>query len=280
MSEDTRKQAIAKLDAFKQKIGYPDKWVDYSKLEVSRDSYLANVLRSGEFEQTRDFNKINKPVDRAEWGMSPPTVNAGYNPLNNDITFPAGILQAPFFSATADDAINYGAIGAVIGHEVTHGYDDQGAEFDLQGNLKNWWTESDKKNFDERANCIVAQFDSFEVEPGLHMQGKLVSGESIADLGGLYVAYDAYMKSLAGKPRPADIDGFTAEQRFFLGWAQVWAQKDTPEVARLQAQSDPHPLSRFRVNGPLSNMPQFAEAFQCKAGTAMVREESKRCQIW
>jgi putative endopeptidase len=279
MSDETRKQAIAKLDAFKQKIGYPDKWVDYSKLEVSRDSYLANEMRSAEFEQTRDYNKINKPVDRTEWGMSPPTVNAGYNPLNNDITFPAGILQAPFFNANADDAINYGAIGAVIGHEVTHGYDDQGAEFDLQGNLKNWWTEADKKNFDERANCIVTQFDSFEVEPGLHMQGKLVSGESIADLGGLYVAYDAYQKSLAGKPRPADIDGFTAQQRFFLGWAQVWAQKDTPEVARLQAQSDPHPISRFRVNGPLSNMPQFAEAFQCKAGDGMVREEAKRCQI-
>ena len=202
MSDETRKQAIAKLDAFKQKIGYPDKWVDYSKLEVSRDSYLANEMRSAEFEQTRDFNKINKPVDRTEWGMSPPTVNAGYNPLNNDITFPAGILQAPFFNANADDAINYGAIGAVIGHEVTHGYDDQGAEFDLQGNLKNWWTEADKKNFDERANCIVTQFDSFEVEPGLHMQGKLVSGESIADLGGLYVAYDAYQKSLAGKATP------------------------------------------------------------------------------
>jgi putative endopeptidase len=280
MGDETRKQAIAKLEAFKQKIGYPDKWVDYSKLEVSRDSYLANVLRSAEFEQTRDYNKINKPVDRTEWGMSPPTVNAGYNPLNNDITFPAGILQAPFFNANADDAINYGAIGAVIGHEITHGYDDQGAEFDLQGNLKNWWTEADKKNFDERANCVVTQFDSFEVEPGLHMQGKLVSGESIADLGGLYVAYDAYMKSLAGKPRPADIDGFSAEQRFFLGWAQVWAQKDTPEVARLQAQSDPHPLSRFRVNGPLANMPKFAEAFACKAGDAMVREGSKRCQIW
>ncbi len=280
MSDATRKQAIAKLDAFKQKIGYPDKWIDYSRLEVSRDSYLANVLRSSEFEQTRDYNKINKPVDRTEWGMSPPTVNAGYNPLNNDISFPAGILQAPFFNANADDAINYGAIGAVIGHEITHGYDDQGAEFDLMGNLKNWWTEADKKNFDKRANCIVTQFDAFEVEPGLHMQGKLVSGESIADLGGLYVAYDAYMKSLAGKPRPADIDGFTAAQRFFLGWAQVWAQKDTPQVARLQAQSDPHPLSRFRVNGPLSNMPQFAEAFQCKAGDAMVRPEKERCQIW
>jgi putative endopeptidase len=280
MSNDTRKQAIAKLDAFKQKIGYPDKWIDYSKLDVSRASYLENVLRSSEFEQTRDYNKINKPVDRTEWGMTPPTVNAGYNPLNNDISFPAGILQAPFFNANADDAINYGAIGAVIGHEITHGYDDQGAEFDLQGNLKNWWTEADKKNFDERANCVISQFDSFEVEPGLHMQGKLVSGESIADLGGLYVAYDAFMKSLEGKPRPANIDGFTPEQRFFLGWAQVWAQKDTPEVARLQAQSDPHPLSRFRVNGPLANMPKFAEAFQCKAGDAMVRPEKDRCQIW
>jgi putative endopeptidase len=280
MSDDTRKQAIAKLNAFGQKIGYPDKWIDYSALNVTRDSYLANVLRSSEFDQMRDFRKINKPVDRTEWGMTPPTVNAGYNPLNNDISFPAGILQAPFFNPNADDAINYGAIGAVIGHEITHGYDDQGSEFDAQGNLKNWWTESDKKNFDARADCVVNQFSSFEAEPGLPLQGKLVSGESIADLGGLYVAYDAFMKSLQGKPRPADIDGFTPEQRFFLGWAQVWAQKDTPEVARLQAQADPHPLSRFRVNGPLSNMPKFAEAFQCKIGDAMVREESKRCQIW
>ncbi|MEP6817883.1 MAG: M13 family metallopeptidase [bacterium] len=280
MGEDTRKQAIVKLDAFKQKIGYPDKWIDYSKLDVSRDSYLANVLRSSEFDQMRDFNKINKPVDRKEWSMTPPTVNAGYNPLNNDISFPAGILQAPFFNPDADDAINYGAIGAVIGHEITHGYDDQGSEFDALGNLKNWWTETDRKNFDERANCVVTQFDAFEAEPGLHLQGKLVSGESIADLGGLYVAYDAFMKSLEGKPHPADIDGFTAEQRFFLGWAQVWAEKYTPEAARLQSQADPHPLSRFRVNGPLSNMPKFAEAFQCKATDTMVREPAKRCQIW
>lgn len=280
MSEDTRKQAIAKLNAFGQKIGYPDKWIDYSALSVSRDSYLQNVLRSSEFAQMRDFNKINKPVDRKEWSMTPPTVNAGYNPLNNDISFPAGILQAPFFNPDADDAINYGAIGAVIGHEITHGYDDSGAEFDALGNLKNWWTESDKKNFDERADCVINQFSSFEAEPGLHLQGKLVSGESIADLGGLYVAYDAYLKSLEGKPHPADIDGFSAEQRFFLGWAQVWAEKNTPEWLRFQTQSDPHPLSRYRVNGPLSNMPKFAEAFQCKAGDAMVREPAKRCQIW
>ncbi len=280
MSDVSRKQAIAKLDAFSQKIGYPDKWIDYSTLNVSRDSYLANVLASSEFDQKRDFAKINKPVDRKEWGMTPPTVNAGYNPLNNDISFPAGILQAPFFNPNADDAINYGAIGAVIGHEITHGYDDQGSEFDAQGNLKNWWQETDKKNFDERAECIVRQFSAFEAEPGLHLQGKLVSGESIADLGGLYVAYDAFMKSLEGKPRPANIDGFTPEQRFFLGWAQVWAEKYTPEWVRFQTQSDPHPLSRFRVNGPLSNMPKFAEAFQCKAGDAMVRPETERCQIW
>jgi len=280
MSEETRKQAIAKLNAFGQKIGYPDKWIDYSTLTVSRDSYLANVLRSSEFDQIRDFKKINKPVDRKEWGMTPPTVNAGYNPLNNDISFPAGILQAPFFNPDADDAINYGAIGAVIGHEITHGYDDSGAEFDALGNLKNWWTESDKKNFDARAECVVNQFTAFEAEPGLHLQGKLVSGESIADLGGLYVAYDAYMKSLQGKPRPANIDGFTPEQRFFLGWAQVWAEKYTPEWVRFQTQSDPHPLSRFRVNGPLSNMPKFAEAFSCKAGDAMVRDDASRCQVW
>jgi len=280
MSEDTRKQAIGKLNAFGQKIGYPDKWIDYSALTVSRDSYLANVLRSSEFDQMRDFNKINKPVDRKEWGMTPPTVNAGYNSLNNDISFPAGILQAPFFNPDADDAINYGAIGAIIGHEITHGYDDSGSEFDALGNLKNWWTENDKKNFDTRADCVINQFSEFEAEPGLHLQGKLVSGESIADLGGLYVAYDAYLKSLEGKARPADIDGFSPEQRFFLGWAQSWAEKETPETARLQAQSDPHPLSRFRVNGPLSNMPKFAEAFQCKTGDPMVREEAKRCQIW
>lgn len=280
MGDDTRKQAIAKLEAFGQKIGYPDKWIDYSALNVSRKSHLENVMSSSEFDQRRDFAKINKPVDRTLWGMTPPTVNAGYNPLNNDISFPAGILQAPFFNPNADDAINYGAIGAVIGHEIIHGYDDSGSQFDAKGNLKNWWTPADQKNFETRGDCIVKQFDAFEVEPGLNMIGKLVSGESIADFGGLTVAYQAFMKSLEGKRRPASIDGFTPEQRFFLGWAQVWASKDTPEVARLLAQSDPHPLARFRVNGPLSNMPQFAAAFSCKASDAMVRDETKRCQIW
>ncbi|HEY6122839.1 MAG TPA: M13 family metallopeptidase, partial [Pyrinomonadaceae bacterium] len=257
MGDESRRQAIEKLDAFKQKIGYPDKWIDYASFNVTRDSYLANVLHSGEFDEARDLRKIGKPVDRTEWGMSPPTVNAYNNWLFNEIVFPAGILQAPFFNPEADDAVNYGAIGAVIGHEITHGFDDQGAKFDKEGNLKNWWTDADLKNFDQRSECIVKQFSAFEVEKGLNLQGKLVSGESIADLGGLFVAYDALEKSLQGKPRPAGIDGFTPEQRFFLGWAQVWAEKATPEWERFLAQSDPHPISRFRVNGPLSNMPQF-----------------------
>ena len=280
MSDATRKEALAKLAAFKQKIGYPDKWIDYSRLDIDRSSYAQNVLRASAFEQKRDLAKIGKPVDRTEWGMTPPTVNAGYNPLNNDISFPAGILQAPFFNPDADDAINYGAIGGGIGHEITHGFDDSGANFDPVGNLRMWWTPEDKKKFDERAACIVDQFSSYEVEPGLNMIGKLVSGESIADLGGLMVAYQAFQKTLEGKPRPANIDGLTPEQRFFLGWAQVWAAKFTPEAARLQAQSDPHPLARFRVNGPLSNMQEFADAFSCKPGDAMIRKAEARCQIW
>ncbi len=280
MGDDTRKAAVAKLAAFKQKIGYPDKWIDYSRLNVSRDSYAANVIRASEFATARDLAKIGKPVDKTEWGMTPPTVNAYNNWVMNEIVFPAGILQAPFFNPDADDAINYGAIGAVIGHEITHGFDDQGAKFDLEGNLKDWWTPADLKSFQTRSECIVKQFDAFEVEPGLNLQGKLVSGESIADLGGLTVAYQALQKSLEGKPRPASIDGFTPEQRFFLGWAQVWAGKYTPEAARRQTTDDTHPLSRFRVNGPLSNMPEFAEAFQCKVGDTMVRPKEERCQVW
>ncbi|MBA3240790.1 MAG: M13 family metallopeptidase, partial [Acidobacteria bacterium] len=280
MSDATRKEALAKLAAFQQKIGYPDKWIDYTALDMSRDSYVQNALRAGAFAVRRDLDKIGKPLDRQEWGMTPPTVNAYNNWLQNEIVFPAGILQAPFFNAEADDAINYGAIGAVIGHEITHGFDDQGAKFDLQGNLKNWWTEVDLKNFEARSDCVVKQFDAFEAEPGLNLKGKLVSGESIADLGGLQVAYQAYLKSLEGKPRPAAIDNFTPEQRFFLGWAQVWSAKYTPEAARRQTTDDTHPLSRFRVNGPLSNMPEFASAFQCKVGDPMVRAEKERCQVW
>jgi predicted metalloendopeptidase len=280
MSQETRQKAIGKLEAYVRKIGYPDKWRDYEALQVSRGPYYNNAVSAGEFDFKRNLGKIGKPIDRTEWGMSPPTVNAYYNPQFNEIVFPAGILQPPFYDPKADDAFNYGGIGAVIGHEMTHGFDDQGARFDANGNLVMWWTDDDYKKFTARTNCVVQQFDSYEVEPGLHQKGQLVVGESVADLGGLTVAYAAYQKSLQGKPRPKDINGFTPEQRFFLGWAQVWAQNIRPEAARLRTATDPHPLGRFRVNGPLSNMTTFAQAFQCKGGDAMVRPPDKRCQIW
>lgn len=280
MGEATRKQAIVKLDAFLNKIGYPDKWRDYSTLSIDRTSYVTNRLRVGKFNEQRDWNKIGKPVDRMEWLMSPPTVNAYYNPQINEIVFPAGILQPPYFDATADDALNYGGMGSVIGHEMTHGFDDEGRQFDSTGNLANWWSDADLKAFNERAECIVKQFNGFEVEKGLNENGKLVQGESIADLGGLVIAYAAFQKSMEGKPRPANIDGFTPEQRFFLGFARGWAENIRPELARLLVSSDPHPLAKFRVNGPLSNMPQFAAAFQCKDGDVMVRPEKDRCVIW
>jgi len=212
--------------------------------------------------------------------MTPPTVNASYSPQTNTITFPAGILQPPFYDPKADDAVNYGGMGAVIGHEMTHGFDDQGSQFDADGNLKNWWTPEDKKNFNERALCVEKQFDGFVVNGNLHEQGKLVLGESIADLGGLAISYAAFEKSLQGKPRPANIDGFTPEQRFFLGWAQVWASNIRPEYAEVMVKTNPHPLAQFRVNGPLSNMTAFAEAFSCKAGDPMVRPPDLRCVIW
>src|ERR1043166_1055811 len=280
MSDETRKAALAKLAAFGQKIGYPDKWIEYSRLDIKRDSYAANIIRASEFQQWRDLNKIGKPVDKGEWDMTPPTVNAYNNWQRNEIVFPAGILQPPFFNPAADDAINYGSIGAVLGPEINPRFADVGAKFDPAGNLQDWWAPADLKNFEGRADCIVKQFDAFEVAPGLHEQGKLVSGESIADLGGLTVAYHAFEKSLEGKPRPPAVDGFTQERRCFIAWAQGWAEKPTPEYERLIAQSNEHPLARFRVNAPLSNMKEFAQAFQCKAGDKMVRPDSDRCQIW
>jgi putative endopeptidase len=277
MGPETKKEALAKLEAFTVKIGYPDKWRDYSKLEINRGSYEGNVRRSSEFEYARQLAKIGQPVDRTEWGMTPPTVNAYYSSSMNEIVFPAGILQPPFYNPNADDAVNYGGMGAVIGHEISHGFDDQGSKFDGKGNLHEWWTPDDRKNFTERGDCVVNQFNGYEVEPGLHQNGKLVLGESIGDLGGLTIAYAAYEKSIQGK-RPKDIDGFTPEQRFFLGWAQVWGANQRAEAARLQTNTDPHPLARFRGNGPLSNMEAFAKAFGCKKGDAMVREQA--CKIW
>lgn len=277
MGPETKKEALAKLAAFNVKIGYTDKWRDYSKLTIDRGIYAANMRRSFEFEHARQLAKIGKPVDRTEWGMTPPTVNAYYSSTMNEIVFPAGILQPPFYNPNADDAVNYGGIGAVIGHEISHGFDDQGSKFDAKGNLHEWWTPEDRKNFTERGDCVVNQFNGYEVEPGLHQNGKLVLGESIGDLGGLAIAYAAYEKSIEGK-RPKDIDGFTPEQRFFLGWAQVWGTNQRAEAARLQTNTDPHPLARFRGNGPLSNMEAFAKAFGCQKGDAMVREQA--CKIW
>ncbi len=277
MGPETKKEALGKLEAFNVKIGYTDKWRDYSKLAIDRVSYAANLRRSIEFEHARQLAKIGKPVDRTEWGMTPPTVNAYYNSSMNEIVFPAGILQPPFYNPNADDAVNYGGIGAVIGHEISHGFDDQGSKFDGKGNLHEWWTPEDRKNFTERGDCVVNQFSGYDVEPGLHQNGKLVLGESIGDLGGLAIAYAAYEKSIEGN-RPKDIDGFTPEQRFFLGWAQVWGTNQRAEAARLQTNTDPHPLPRFRGNGPLSNMEAFAKAFGCNAGDKMVRAQS--CKIW
>jgi putative endopeptidase len=279
MSPKTKKQALVKLQAFLNKIGYPDKWRDYSSLTIDRGPYVLNRAHADAFETRRDLNKIGQPVDRMEWQMSPPTVNAYYNPLINEIVFPAGILQPPFFDADADDAYNYGGMGSVIGHEMSHGFDDQGAQFDATGNLKNWWTADDLKNFKARAECVINQFNAFEVEKGLNVNGKLVVGESIGDLGGLVIAYAAFQKATAGKPKKV-IDGFTPEQRFFLGYARGWATNMRPELARLVTKTNPHPLPKFRVNGPLSNMPEFAAAFACKAGDPMVRPEKDRCQIW
>ena len=278
MGPETRAQATAKLEAFGVKMGYPDKWRDYSGLKIDRTSYMQNELRGAEFEFQRQLNKVGKPLDRTEWGMTPPTVNAYNRSSMNEIVFPAGILQPPFYDPKADDAFNYGGMGAVIGHEITHGFDDQGSKFDAKGNLKDWWSADDLKNFKERAQCVSEQFDGYVVDGELHENGKLVLGESIADLGGLTISYAAYEKSLQGKPRPPDKDGFTPEQRFFLGWAQVWGANMRLENARLLTNTDPHPLPRFRGNAPLSNMAEFAKAFGCKKGEAMVRGQA--CKIW
>ena len=277
MGEETRRAALAKLEAFKPKIGYPDEWRDYSSLTIDRGPYIRNVWRAEQFEFARDLAKIGKPVDRNEWGMTPPTVNAYYNPQKNEIVFPAGILQPPFFDAQADDAVNYGALGAVIGHEMTHGFDDQGRKFDGEGNMRDWWTAEDTKNYEARAQCVEEQYDSYAFE-GQHVTGKLVLGEAIADLGGLDIAHRAYRKSLEGRGEPAPIDGFSGDQRFFLGWARVWAANLRPEYAKLMLNTNPHALPEFRAIGPPSTLPDFAKAFGCKPGDPMVRKEL--CRIW
>jgi putative endopeptidase len=279
MSEATRKQALTKLAAFNRKIGYPDEWRDYSALEVVEGPYVNNYLNSRVFAVRRDLGKIGQPVDRNEWFMTPPTVNAYFAPQLNEIAFPAGRLQPPFFHPTYDEGANYGGIGGTIGHEMSHGFDDEGRQYDSQGNLTDWWTADDAKNYEARAKVVEDQYNAYTVLDSLHVNGKLTMGENLADIVGVSVAYDALQKALAGKPRTL-IDGFTPEQRFFLAYAQARRTNMTPQQARLQIQTDPHSPGMFRVNGPLSNMPQFAQAFGCKPGDPMVRGESIRAQIW
>lgn len=278
MSPETREKALAKLNTYQRKIGFNSNPRGYEGLKIDRKSYFNNARAVSQFEIARNLKDVGQKVDRTRWGMTPPTVNAYYNASFNEIVFPAGILQPPFFNADADDAVNYGAIGAVIGHEITHGFDDSGSQYDADGNLKMWWTPEDRQRFDERASCVLNQFNNYEIQKDLNINGKLTLGENIADLGGLTMAYAAFQKSLEGKPRPADIDGYTPEQRFFLGYAQVWSTKSTPEFERQQVLTDSHSNARYRVDGPLSNLPQFAQAFGCKTGDKMVRDNF--CKIW
>jgi endothelin-converting enzyme/putative endopeptidase len=280
MGDETKARALEKLATFNPKIGYPDKWKDYSAVKIRRDAHWSNVEAGRRFNVADDLSQVGKPVDRGRWGMTPPTSNAYYNPLLNEIVFPAGILQPPAFSMEATDAVNYGAIGVVIGHEISHGFDDQGAQYDAQGRLKNWWTNSDLKKFQERGQCVVDQFEDYFIEPGIHHNGKLVLGESIGDLAGAKIAYLAFKKSLQGKSAPGPIDGFTPEQQFFIAWGQFRGDEIRPETQRLMVQTDPHPTGKYRVIGPLSNMPEFQQAFACAPEAAMVRPAEKRCQVW
>jgi len=279
LEPQTRANAIKKLQSFDPHIGFPEKWHDYSRIRVNRNDYFAS-LESAVVENRRvDLARIGKPVDRTEWSMTTPTVNAYYTSTRNSITFPAGILQPPFFDKDADDALNYGAIGAVIGHEMGHGFDDQGSKFDASGNLSNWWTDQDRAKFEVRAGCVTSQFDSIDAGNGLRHKGKLVTGEAMGDLGGLTLAYKAYHRALNGKEPPV-IDGFTGDQRFFLAFARVWANNQTVESARLRLNTDPHPLPKFRTNATLQNMPEFQRAFSCKLGDSMVRPPDQQCHLW
>ena len=277
MTPATKQLAMEKLHGVLKKIGTNDKWRTYATVLISRNDFFGDTERAGRYEVERELSRIGKPVDKKEWGMSQPTVNAYYDPQQNNINFPAGILQPPFYDNKLDDAVNYGAIGSVIGHELTHGFDDEGRQFDAKGNLRDWWTEADAKAFDQRADCLVQQYGSYSPLDDVKLNGKLTLGENTADNGGLRLAYAALMDKLAGK-EPPPRDGFTAEQRFFLGWGQVWCQNVRPEAARLRAQTDPHSPGNFRVNGVVSNMAEFQKAFACRTGQPMVRAPA--CRVW
>ncbi len=279
MGDETKQKAKEKLHTFIKKIGYPDKWKSYDGLEISKESFIKNLLASNQFEYQYEINKLGKPVDKSEWGMTPPTVNAYYNPIFNEIVFPAGILQYPFFDLNTDDAAIYGAIGAVIGHEMTHGFDDQGCQYAADGNLKNWWTDTDKKNFDAKTKMVKEQFDNYTILDNKHVNGALTLGENIADLGGITIAYDAFKMTAQGKSNEK-IDGFTPDQRFFLSWAQVWRNNIRDEEAAQRLVTDPHSPGVFRCNGPLSNFTPFYNAFNVKEGNKMYKPENQRAQVW
>jgi putative endopeptidase len=279
MTEPTRKKALAKFDRFFAKIGYPAKWRDYSSVAIRPGAYLANVRAATEFEVKRRLALLGKAVDKTEWRMSPPTVNAYFDPTANNINFPAGILQPPFFDFSLDDAVNYGGIGAVIGHEITHGFDDQGRHFDAEGNLADWWTPEDAERFQARAKKVVEQFNGYEPLPGVKVNGELTLGENIADLGGASLALEALERSLAGKEKKL-IDGFTPEQRFFLSWAQVWRTNIRENALRQQVAVDPHSPGNFRAIGPLVNLQPFYDAFGIKEGDPMWRKPEDRAKIW
>ena len=284
MSDSTKERALQKLSSFRVKIGYPEKWIDYSSLEVSKDpeeaSYFGNIVNANVFEAKRQLAKLGKPVDREEWGMTPQTVNAYYNPQFNEIVFPAAILQPPFYDYRADEAVNYGGIGAVIGHEISHGFDDQGAKFDSEGNLKNWFTQTDLSSFEEKGNDLAKQFDQYEPLPGVFVQGQFTLGENIGDLGGVTAAYEGLQRFYRENEKPGLIDGFTPEQRFFISWATIWRIEYRDEALRTQVLTDPHSPGMFRANGPLSNFKPFYAAFNVKEGDRMFRPDSSRVKIW
>ncbi|WP_338870541.1 M13 family metallopeptidase [Spirosoma sp. SC4-14] len=279
MAPETKKVALTKLDKFVKKIGYPDKWKDYSDVDIKRDDFYGNVQRARVHHYKEDFAKINRPVDRTEWGMTPPTVNAYANPTNNEVVFPAGILQFPFFDKDADDAINYGGIGMVIGHEMTHLFDDQGRQYDANGNLRDWWTKADAERFNTKTQAIVTQYNGYTVLDNLHLNGKLTLGENLADLGGITLAYEAFKLTKEGQSTEK-IDGFTPDQRFFLGFAQVWRIKVRDETERAGITTDPHSPAKFRVNGPLTNFEPFYRAFNVQPGQKMYKPEVDQAKVW
>jgi putative endopeptidase len=282
MSEETKKKALTKLLAFKRKIGYPDKWKNYDGVTIARNDFYGNVKSASKWSYNYMINRLGKPVDKMEWGMTPPTVNAYYNPVNNEIAFPAAILQFPFFDFDADDAINYGGIGAVIGHEMTHGFDDQGRQYDADGTLRDWWTKSDADNFKKRADQVKEQFFGFKVLDSIKVNGQLTLGENLADLGGLNIAYDAFKKTAQGKSsgKKSMIDGFTPDQRFFLSWAQVWRINVLPETQAQLIMTDPHAPGLYRCNGPLSNINAWYQAFNVQAGDKMYKKPEDRIKVW